>query len=197
MKVSEDKIDTFYDKMSQGKPETFDKNYRMPVLRILKECLDETGDVIKCLKDSDRVIKKVLDTYANVNTRKVYLQALLWFVDNYDGMKTKVPREAYLRAWETSKLAVMETPNKEYADLPSIDEVQAKVDEKYGGGSMESLYISFFKEVPTRLDYQDVKVYKTSTQVPEDAVKYIVYSTKKLIMKEYNILQLQIQLLMY
>jgi len=186
MKISQADAESFYDEKSAGKPSTFAKNYKNPLLRILKDCMVKTNNVVACLKKHKEVIDKIINKYENVNTRKVYLQALLWFIDNYEGLRTEVNREAYLRAWEQSKLDVMETPNKEYNDLPTIDEVQNKIDDKYGKDSIQSLYISFFREVPMRLDYQNIKVYKSTTEVPEDAVKYIVYRTKKLIMKEYN-----------
>ena len=186
MKITRAQAEQFYSGHPKSEVKTFSQNYERPLLRVLDECLSEGSDIVKCLKDADNVIDKVLETYQNVNTRKVYLQAILWFIDNYEGLRDKVPREKYLTAWEESKLAVVEAPSKEYNDVPTPEQIQEAVDKAYGADSIQSLYISFYREVPMRLDYKDIKVYNSANQVPEDQKKYILYQAKKFVAKEYN-----------
>lgn len=156
MVLTQEKVIEWYGEKSEGKPKTFMSNYANPVFRILGECLGEKDDVIKCLKKPQDVFEKIYLKSENVNTRKVYLQAFLWLIDNHPTIKDKVKREVYFQEWNKSKLITVEAGPKEYDMIPSA-EIQNKVDTKYGKGSMESLFINFFREVPMRLDYQDIK----------------------------------------
>jgi hypothetical protein len=51
---------------------------------------------------------------------------------------------------------------------------------------MESLYVSVYRKTPVRLDYQDIKVYGTMAQVPDDQEKFLVLQSKKIVMHHYN-----------
>lgn len=186
MKLTVSKLEEFFIAQAEGRPSSFLKNYKDPAIRILIKCMSEDDDAISCLKNHETIINNIMKTYENINTRKVYLQALLWLVDNYPNLAKKVNREAYLDAWESSKMAVVESPPHEYKDLPTIDEVQTKVDATYGEDSIESLYIAFFREAPMRLDYKGILIYDNSGDVPDDAEKFIVLETKKLTMRKYH-----------
>lgn len=186
MKISRAQAESFYDNHPKSQIKTFSQNYERPMMRILDECMDEKDNVVSCLKKSNEVIDKVLKTYQNVNTRKVYTQSILWFIDNYDGLSNKVDREKYLTAWEESKLAVVEAPSKEYTDVPTPEKIQEAVDKAYGKDSIQSLYISFYRAVPMRLDYLGIKVYGSTNQVPPEQKKYVVYQPKLFVAEEYN-----------
>jgi len=153
--ISQLDIEKFYSEKSQDKPKTFFQNYADPVIRTLKSCLGTKKDVIKCLKNPEVVFKDIYARSENVNTRKVYLQAILWLIDNYPEMKTKVPREKYFDEWSKAKLLTAEAEPKTYEMIPSVD-IQKAVDEKFGEDSQESLFLSFFREIPMRLDYQNI-----------------------------------------
>lgn len=181
-------LKTFYEKHPQNTTANFLKNHYAPVRRLLKDCLEvEEDDFAMCLKPVDSVIKKVKATYKNPNTLKFYLQALLFLIDEYPGLAEKVNRQKYYDAWEASKVVKAEfDEQKPVKGQVSIDEIQEKVDEEFGDSSIESLYISVYREAPVRLDYQDIKVYGTMKQVPKDEPKYLVLQSKKLVMNEYN-----------
>ena len=153
--ITQTDIENFYTEKSADKPKTFFQNYADPVIRTIKSCMATKKDVIKCLKTPEKVFEDIYKRSENVNTRKVYLQAILWLIDNYPDMKSKVPREKYFDEWNKAKLITTEAPAKEYEMIPSAD-IQKKVDEKFGEESMESLFLSFFREVPMRLDYQNI-----------------------------------------
>lgn len=185
MKITKSQAENFFENHPKAEVKTFSQNYERPMMRILNECLDENDDVVHCLKDHTKVIKSIIDSYTNVNTRKVYLQAIIWFIDNYEGIKEHVPRNEYLYAWEESKLAVIDNP-KEYSAVPTPEQVQEAVDKSYGKDSIESLYIAFYREVPMRLDYKDIKVFGSNNQVTQGQKKYVVYQSKKFVAEEYN-----------
>ena len=186
MKVTQAQAEGFFANHEKADVKTFLQNYQAPVLRILADCLDKNDDVVKCLNQPSKVIASINNNknFKSINTKKLYLQALLWFVDHYPGMKDNVPREDYFNAWNTSKVEASETM-KEY-DVPSPGVIQQAVDKKYGKDSIESLYISFYREVPMRLDYKDIKVYSNEKGIPEDQKKFVLYTGNKFVAKEYN-----------
>lgn len=180
-------VETWYASESEEKPTTWLQNYYHPFRRLLSMCTTKTGDVVKCLRDFDKVKTNIQEKSGNYNTQKVYAQSALFFIDHYPGMQDRLKdvREKYKDFWEELKLLVNENP-KEYKDLPTLDEITKAIDEKYGSESMESLYIAFYKEAPMRNDFQDIRVYGSQNQVPTDAKKYIVYQSKKFIAEDYN-----------
>ena len=183
MKLSVQQVQDFYDAHEQNKTDNFLKNHSKPVLRLLNECLGVKGnDVVKCLKKSKDVLEKVRTKYTNPNTIKFYLQSLIWLIDKYPGLYAAVPRDVYFKAWEASKVGMIEHRNTQKETQPYIpySEIQEKVDAKYGAPSMESLFVSFYKEVPARLDFYDIMV------DDETADKHLVLKTGTLVMKKYN-----------
>lgn len=182
-----EQIEAWFAAKSDGKPKTFLQNYWQPFRRILETCMEKDNDVFKCLKKSDKVIADIRMKSKNFSTQKVYAQAVLWFIDNYPEVKEKLgkTRDKYMDLWQELKLKVLENP-KTYDNLPTIEEVQTKIDEKYGEDSMESLYVSFYKEVPMRLDYKDIKVYGRPQDVPEDQDKYLTYNNRTFVAKTFN-----------
>ena len=188
MKITLDELNQFYDTHEKASVKTFEQNYKAPVVRVISNCKGGE-DVVKCLKKFDDVVEYIVDNHGkSINTMKVYLQAILWFVDHYPGLAEAIPkaREVYLSSWEETKLAVAEAPNKEYKDLPKIEDIQKAVNKSYGSDSIQSLYIAFYREVPMRLDFKDIKVYGSANQVPEDTKKYVILQSKKFIAEEYN-----------
>ena len=181
------KVEEWYATTSQDKPKTWLTNYYHPFRRVMETCMKDNNDIVKCMKDFDYVRNDIENKSQNYNTLKVYAQAVLFFIDHYPGMteKLKDVRESYKEFWEELKLLVAENP-KEYKDLPSLEDITTAVDEKYGKDSIEALFIAFYKEVPMRLDFQNIKVYGTANQVAEDQKKYVVYQSKKFIAEEYN-----------
>lgn len=185
MKLTQKNLDKFFDNHPKRKEvETFDMNYREPIVRMLKDCVGENNDYIVCLQDADKVINYVLSRYTNLNSRKTNLQAIIWFIDHYPSLAKNVPREKYITAWEEAKL-VANSKSKEYSNV-SIDEIQTAVDKKYGPSSIESLYISFYKEVPLRLDFKDIQVYQKPKDIDPKQDKYFVYSTRQYVNKSVN-----------
>ena len=185
--VTIEDIEAFYDNHENNTGPNFLKNHQKPVLRLLSDCLEIKNDITPCLKPVDKVVQKIKAKYPNPNTRKFYLQALLFLVDSYPGLADKVNRQKYYDAWEASKVLKAEKDAKA-PEIPNVDitEIQTKVDEQFGEGSMESLYISLYREAPVRLDYQNIFVYGSLNQVPEDTEKYLVLQSKTLFMKSYN-----------
>lgn len=181
------KVEQWYATTSDDKPRTWTQNYYHPFRRIMETCMKDINDIVKCLKDSTSIINDIENKSSNYNTQKVYAQSVVYFIDHYPGMteKLKDVREAYKTFWEELKLLVAENP-KEYNDLPSLEEITSKVNEKYGTDSIEALYIAFYKEAPMRLDFQNIKVYGSANQVNEGQKKFVVYQSKKFVATEYN-----------
>jgi len=184
MKLSVEQVQEFYKNHPQNETANFLKNHSAPVLRLFSDCLEVKGnDVIKCLKKSKDVLEKVKTKYTNPNTVKFYLQSLLWLIDQYPGLAKAVPRDKYFDAWQASKVLMIEHTNTQKAEQPYVpySDIQEKVDTKYGPESMESLFISFYKEVPARLDFYNIMIGGNNT-----ADKYLVPDRATLVMRKYN-----------
>jgi hypothetical protein len=185
--VTIEDIEAFYDNHPNNTTPNFIKNHKAPVLRLLSDCLEIKNDIVPCLKPVDSVVKRIKQKWSNPNTLKFYLQALLFLVDQYPSLKEKVNRQKYFDAWEASKIKKAEfdeaAPKKPDVD---INEIQTAVDKQFGENSIESLYISMYREAPVRLDYQNIFVYGSLNQVPEDTEKYLVLQSKTLFMRNYN-----------
>jgi len=186
--ISVEDVEQFYESHPNNTTPNFWKNHAAPVLRLLHDCLNVKNDVATCLKPVDKVVKQVKLKYKNPNTIKFYLQALLFLVDEYPELKEKVNRQKYYDAWQASKVvkAEFDAEEKPKKTGPTIENIQQKVDEKFGEDSMESLYVSVYRKTPVRLDYQDIKIFGTMAQVPDDQEKYLVLQSKKIVMHNYN-----------
>lgn len=186
--ISVEQVEAFFENHPNNDDKNFLKNHAAPVLRLLHDCLDVKNDIITCIRPVDKVVQKVKQKYQNPNTIKYYLQSLLFLVDEYPGLKDKVNRQKYYDAWEASKVVKIEFDAEEKPKKtgPSIESIQDAVDKKFGADSIESLYIAIYRQAPVRLDYQDIKVFGSLNQVPEDTEKYLVLQSKKLIMHHYN-----------
>jgi len=186
--ISVEDIENFFEGHPNNTTPNFWKNHAAPVLRLLHDCLNVKNDVATCLKPVDKVVKQVKLKFKNPNTVKFYLQALLFLVDEYPDLAEKVNRQKYYDAWQASKVvkAEFDAEEKPKKTGPSIESIQEKVDETFGKDSMESLYVSVYRKTPVRLDYQDIKVYGTMSQVPDDAEKFLVLQSKKIVMHHYN-----------
>ena len=184
MKLTVEQVQEFYNNHpQQADSVNFDKNHSKPILRLIKDCLDIQGnDVAACLKKAEETIQKVKNKYTNKNTIRYYLQALLFLVDGYPGLAKAVPRAAYFKAWSASKLDTIGLAKEQKETIKAIpyDEIEKMVDAKYGADSMESLFIAFYKEVPLRLDFQDIMI-----GIPE-ADKNLDIKKKTVTMKTYN-----------
>jgi glycerophosphoryl diester phosphodiesterase len=188
MKISVEQAKDFFDKHPNNTTKNFLKNHQAPLLRTLNLCLEEKDDVSACLSDTEAVIKKITDAYQNPNSRKYYLQSVLFFVDGYPGLANHVDRKKYFDAWSASKVVTYETeqekPKKENIDY---EEIEQKVQKKYGVNSQEALFIDFYKEVPVRLDFYDIHVYNKTKDLPEDLPdKYLNLETRRMFFKKYN-----------
>ena len=185
--VTIEDIEAFYDNHENNTGPNFLKNHKAPVLRLLSDCLEIKNDIVPCLKPVDSVVKRIKQKWSNPNTRKFYLQALLFLVDQYPGLADKVNRQKYYDSWLASKVVKAESDAKA-PEVPNvqIDEIQNAVDEQFGENSIESLYISMYREAPVRLDYQNIFVYGSLNQVPEDTEKYLVLQSKTMFMRKYN-----------
>ena len=187
MVISVEDIEAFYENHPNNTTPNFIKNHQKPVIRLLHDCLDVKNDVVACLRPVDKVIQKVKQKYSNPNSLKFNLQALLFLVDGYPGLADKVNRQKYFDAWQASKVVKAEADAKapEIPDV-NINEIQTAVDKQFGENSMESLYISLYRQAPVRLDYQNIMIFGTLNQVPEGTDKYLVLQSKTLFMKSYN-----------
>ena len=181
MPLTIEKVKNFYDNHPNNTTPNFLKNHQAPVLRILALCLDETGDVLECLKDPEGVVQTIMNKYSNPNTIKYYLQSLLFLVDEYPGLAKRVPRDKYYDYWLGSKVykkeedeTTLKPPNIEYQDI------QEKVNETFGENSIESLFIDFYEEAPLRLDFHDIRIND------ENASNNLDLETRILKMDEYN-----------
>jgi len=188
MKISIQDAKEFFEKHPNNTTPNFKKNHQAPVLRILKDCLDVKDDIVACLSNPREVIDKIKAKYQNPNTVKYYLQALLFFVDQYPELKQHVDRQKYFDFWQASKIIKAEEDkvvepkqNIEYQD------VQEKVYEKFGENSQEAIFIDFYKEAPVRLDFYDIHIYKKTKDLPQDLPdKYLNLETGRLFMKNYK-----------
>jgi len=187
MVITVEDVEAFYDNHPNNTGPNFLKNHQAPVLRLLSDCLEIKNNVDSCLKPVDSVVKRIKQKYSNPNTLKFYLQALLFLVDGYPGLADKVNRQKYFDAWQASKVVKAEADAKapEIPDV-NINEIQTAVDKQFGENSMESLYISLYRQAPVRLDYQNIMIFGTLNQVPEGTDKYLVLQSKTLFMKSYN-----------
>jgi len=188
MKISVEQAKDFFDKHPNNTTKNFLKNHQAPFLRTLNLCLQENDDIVTCLSDAPAVIKKITDAYENPNTRKYYLQSVLFFVDGYPGLANHIDRKKYFDAWSASKVVKLEyeedKPKKENIDY---EEIEKKVQKKYGINSQEALFIDFYKEVPVRLDFYDISVFNKTKDLPADLPdKYLNLETRRMFFKKYN-----------
>ena len=181
MPITQADIDNFYASHEKSGDKNWMKNHHAPVSRLLKECLDLNDDLVHCLKSPKKVIKQIKDKYENPNTVKFYLQALLFLIDNYPELADKVKREEYYDAWQASKVVKAEQ-DAEGPKISNIDieEIDSAILKKFGKSSMEYLFIKWFREVPVRLDFFDVKIDDKS------ADKYLNTEKGEVVMTKYN-----------
>jgi hypothetical protein len=179
--MSLQEINNFYESHEKAEDKNWLKNHQAPIKRLFDECLDIGDDIVHCLKSPKKVIKQIKDKYENPNTVKFYLQALLFLIDNYPGLADKVKRDQYYDAWQASKVVKAEQ-DSEGPKIPDVglDVIDKAIVEKYGVDSMENLFIKWFMEVPTRLDFFDVKIDDKS------ADKYLNTEKGEVVMKKYN-----------
>ena len=190
MKISIDQAKEFFEQHPQNTTANFKKNHQNPVLRILRVCLEEEDDdIVECLSDAPAVIKKITDTYDNHNTIKFYLQALLFFVDQYPKLADHVDRKAFFDAWNKSKVVMIDKEEERKKSIPNIEyeEIEKKVYKKYGVNSQEALFIDFYQESPVRLDFYDIHIFNKTKDLPKDMPdKYVNLETRRLLFKNYT-----------
>jgi len=187
MPITTAQVEDFYSGHEKGGDKIWWKNHVAPILRLLNECLEVKDDLVSCLKPVDEVVELVKAKYENPNTIKYYLQALLFLVDTYPGLKDKVPRDKYHTAWLDSKVVKIDfDEKKEPTKNTDINTIQETIDKFYGEDSVESVFVKFYREVPLRLDFNDIFVYGTLKKVPEDVDKFLVLQNKKVYLKKYT-----------
>lgn len=138
------------------------KTYADQLERVLKELkgCEPQDDIVKCLKKSDQFLTLVNEKYTNANTKKAYLQAVLYAIDHYPSLKEKVSRKAYHQAWVDSKKNA-ETYNIDRQvnqEVPKFSEIIKKVYETYPEQSDARLMISLYNEITMRDDFGKVMV---------------------------------------
>lgn len=190
MKISIQQAKEFFENHPQNTTPNFKKNHQAPVLRLLNDCLEVQDDIVDCLSDAREVIDKIKNKYKNHNTIKYYLQALLFFVDSFPNLRDFVNRDEIFKAWQASKLTMIEGEEERKKNIANIeyDDIKEKVYEKFGSNSQEALFIDFYEEVPLRLDFYDIKLFRNTKDLPEDDVppKYLNLETGRLFMKDYT-----------
>jgi hypothetical protein len=166
-------IKTFYENHPNNDGKLFMKNTFEPMKRLLDLGLSKPDfkgtqdEFIKLIEDNPK--------WASDATKSFYLRAVLWFLVHYLKAKNIKKVDKALSASTISKIE-----NKpEIANIP-IEDIQAGIQEYYGAGSMEDIFIQTFQAVPSRLDYYDIKI-----DDPEASKNYST-KTGTLIMKDYN-----------
>ena len=187
MNITIDDAKQFFERHPNNSTPNFKKNHQAPVIRLLKDCLDAQDDVVTCLSKPQEVVDKVKSKYDNPNTVKFYLQALLFFVDQYPNLNKFVDRQKYFKAWQEAKVVKAQS-DKDEAPKVNIeyDTIKEKVYRKFGVNSQEGVFIDFYKEAPVRLDFYDIHVYSKTKDIPEDVDKYLNLETGLLFMKNYT-----------
>ena len=181
MKLSVEQVEQFYQNHENNTTPNFLKNHMKPVIRILDICLEDTEDVVECLKKPKEVKKKITDIYDNPNTQKFYFQSILFLIDQYPDLAKNVNRAEYKKYWEESKVLKAEN-DKNAPTIANIDFVviAAAVEEEYGTDSEEALFVNLYYEMPMRLDFHDLYVDDSEQK------NYIDTNKKRIIVNEYS-----------
>jgi len=182
MPITQADIENFYASHEKSQDKNWLKNHQAPVVRLFNDCLDLKDNLVYCLRDPQKTINKIKESFPNPNTRKFYLQALLFLIDNYPDLSRQVKRDQFFDAWQASKVAQVEKTEEKRQDTPDvgIDEIDEAIFKKFGKKSMEYLFIRWFREVPTRLDFLDVKI------DDKNADKFVDLNEGQVTMRKYN-----------
>jgi hypothetical protein len=108
-------------------------------------------------------------------SKAFYTRALLWFLLHYNKTKNVKKVDLALTSYTIEK-----TESKVVPENIPIEDIEAAIIAHFGSGSMEDIFIKVFQEMPSRLDYYDIKLDNFY------AAKNYSTETGKLIMRDYT-----------
>jgi len=162
-------------------------------IRNMKRILNDTGcnpdvDLIDCL-NKGTALDFILKQYPNPNTRKTYLQVMLYAIDNTPKLKEQVKnRDRYFKEWEKAKEQATghQIQKQVEGKVERFSAIKKRIEKEFPKYSQEVLLINLYDELTMRNDFADLLVFEKTPSPPLKDDNYIVLSTGRIFINNFN-----------